>query len=1276
MKRLIIFLAVIFISVVSVAASETVYNVNFGLPNLTSIDSPVRVMKSGSTSDFICGFTTSGTYNENELMTAMNSTLKEAGVTFATVTSISKYWQGREYTITFRLTASDFVGDCRILRISNASSNVFEIAVVSDDDGILNAYTLSGEWDYENEDDFHLTMSGSQYRVTYKLKRNGAVVKTITGDGNPMDLGDFQGEGRHGTYMVEASLVGYTSIFSNQVTMENRFGLSNENHIAVKTYDSPEGTSYIMDVSYYDGLGFPVQDISIGGANDSRSIILPVEYDLMRRYSAKEYLPFSKQGLSGSFISDALSQQQDYYSGDDRAFVENTFENGLSGRLVSSQKAGDIYESADKKVNVTYGIYDGSYDICKLNWNKSNMMRPVIANLGSYSADELTYVRTVTEDNDTSMVFSDVFGKMVMSRRIDGGVNHDTYYVYDLRDSLACVIQPEGSAVMPPNMFTFTGDFWQKYCFSYIYDSRGNMTERHIPGCGAEVMAYDQRNRPVLYADAMMLADSISRYTIYDNMDRIVKEGYVKGLPSPERVQAALYAGTEVISIVDQLDEMVTRQMTYYSDEFSLGLPSYVPSEMRHIIDETYCRNLLARETVYEEPSAGGGLGRWEPGYAKTRSYFYDSYARPVVIHESDNTGWQSTYTYSYDFTGNVLRKTEEHKSSESSNSLICDYAYDSRGRMTSLVRTVNGQEMAPIAYLYDDLGRLGVKDFLGRGNQFYGYDMRGNLLLNASARNGEEIFSQTISYHSPLLPSSTPMFGGFISEITEKHVGNPLYATSYRYDHLGRMTGLSKTEDGDIPSYDWSETSVTYDRNGNLTSIINEGGLPNQVTHYNLDGNRLVSSGSLTGESALYQYYPDGNLKVDSKRNLQFGYNLLNLPQVVTSVGGGTHWARYAYLADGTKMYRKDMHHAGHIYRGSFVYRLEGGVQRLESIGYEEGRILATGHNDWGTAEEFIDTWHVTDHLGNVRAVVDITDTGEDVADVMELVLEQNDYRPFGERVDDERMEVDGENRYRFAGKEEQTFLNGVYSDFGARYHSSDIQRWTTPDPLAEKYYDLSPYAFCANNPINFVDPDGAKTYVVKRDSVYQVVGGVLDDDLNIYVVTYDESGNMIVGESIGKTTSNTSFYNTDPNEITGEKETGWMKGSIINPMDQSGIKFVLDLIQTDPSLISYMLNARNGEPYDFKVTNGTEGAIDGIDIYRGMPIMTDEKGVTTYTSARDVGNMMAGYVAGRKGLPWVIARLGFDGYQSRNKFFWTPEGKSTKNAQKVGWKQGRRTY
>ena len=35
------------------------------------------------------------------------------------------------------------------------------------------------------------------------------------------------------------------------------------------------------------------------------------------------------------------------------------------------------------------------------------------------------------------------------------------------------------------------------------------------------------------------------------------------------------------------------------------------------------------------------------------------------------------------------------------------------------------------------------------------------------------------------------------------------------------------------------------------------------------------------------------------------------------------------------------------------------------------------------------------------------------------------------------------------------------------------------TFDPYGEKYYDFSPYSFCANNPINFVDPDGRNIFI-----------------------------------------------------------------------------------------------------------------------------------------------------------------------------------------------------
>ena len=47
---------------------------------------------------------------------------------------------------------------------------------------------------------------------------------------------------------------------------------------------------------------------------------------------------------------------------------------------------------------------------------------------------------------------------------------------------------------------------------------------------------------------------------------------------------------------------------------------------------------------------------------------------------------------------------------------------------------------------------------------------------------------------------------------------------------------------------------------------------------------------------------------------------------------------------------------------------------------------------------------------------------------------------------------------------------------DFGARMYDPETARWTTPDPLASQYPGISPYAYCANDPVNFVDPEGMR--------------------------------------------------------------------------------------------------------------------------------------------------------------------------------------------------------
>ena len=88
--------------------------------------------------------------------------------------------------------------------------------------------------------------------------------------------------------------------------------------------------------------------------------------------------------------------------------------------------------------------------------------------------------------------------------------------------------------------------------------------------------------------------------------------------------------------------------------------------------------------------------------------------------------------------------------------------------------------------------------------------------------------------------------------------------------------------------------------------------------------------------------------------------------------------------------------------------------------------------------------------------------------------MAETNDYYAFGGRWDRSGSLVDQSNRYRYNGKEEQATFGTPYSDYGARQYSSASGRWLAVDPLAEKYYSYSPYAFCNNNPVNFVDPDG----------------------------------------------------------------------------------------------------------------------------------------------------------------------------------------------------------
>lgn len=66
------------------------------------------------------------------------------------------------------------------------------------------------------------------------------------------------------------------------------------------------------------------------------------------------------------------------------------------------------------------------------------------------------------------------------------------------------------------------------------------------------------------------------------------------------------------------------------------------------------------------------------------------------------------------------------------------------------------------------------------------------------------------------------------------------------------------------------------------------------------------------------------------------------------------------------------------------------------------------------------------------------------------------------------------------------------------------------------------------------------------------------------------------------------------------------------------------------------------------------------------------NEKGQIIYTSARDIGNIAAGYIAGANGMSWQARRAAFDAYQSKINGRLEIEGISTRNAEYYGWRMG----
>ena len=95
------------------------------------------------------------------------------------------------------------------------------------------------------------------------------------------------------------------------------------------------------------------------------------------------------------------------------------------------------------------------------------------------------------------------------------------------------------------------------------------------------------------------------------------------------------------------------------------------------------------------------------------------------------------------------------------------------------------------------------------------------------------------------------------------------------------------------------------------------------------------------------------------------------------------------------------------------------------------------------------------------------------------------------------------------FTGKERDSETG--FSYFGARFYDSDLMTgWLSVDPMADKYPGLSPYNYCAWNPIRLVDPDGREIDWVES------FGGTIYWDDNATSLETTKAGEKYLGRNV----------------------------------------------------------------------------------------------------------------------------------------------------------------
>lgn len=870
--------------------------------------------------------------------------------------------------------------------------------------------------------------------------------------------------------------------------------------IISRTMLSADGKKMIEQRVFDNGLGDIVQEIQSYPGSTLKSVIISHEYDELRR-KTKTWLPVVSSS-GNNYVNNISTLAYSLYGPyGAKAFSLTEYDEFLQLQPSAQYKAGAKWQDNKKKVSVTYS--DTTLVGLYINNNEVVYKRPNSVYLCT---------KTIDEDGCLNAEYTDFNGRLIISETSQGM----TYYVYNAYGDISHVIPPTLSKYIisgySKRKIEDSDDMMQKYAYIYHYDNQRHCTYKKLPGCEPIRYVYDKAGRVAYMKDPAL--GGRSRFYLYDNFGRLCVQGTCSGGNQGKSILST----TSYVSGTDNGICKSGYTVPYTINDPKLEIVNYYDNydfKDKQQKAKMPIVNVDSNQKQYSVGSLTGTLVYATNGEALGTVNVYDYKGQVVRSVRNGLGGFVEDMNTTYTFTGaiaNTLANVNVKYGSNFVAQTTYTYDYDKKTKMKLSVTHGSSTRACETEYNYSDIGRLTSKKrfYSGPNSSYsycsYTYDMHGWLTSIYSGGFREYL------YYADGLDGGC--YNGNISTMKWKANDDISYlGYNFKYDDNNRLKkAVFGTGDKLTSNKDFFNEYVEYDSNGNITRLQRRG-LVNMYGGFGLvddlymtySGNQLTSvrdNATHPAYNGATDFYTDsktktyaltynnaGSLVSDAGRKIaKIEYDYNNNPVRIQFTNGNV--TKYIYSATGEKMrviYQTAVANinvaigstkelaSSQIQSTETVDYLLGGALtlrngRIDKYQFEEGYCQASAA---GSVDYFDSYYYDRDHLGNIRQVIEPYGTNKS------YVIQTMDYYPFGAEFCDKNSKSHVQN-HKYNGKEFDNMHGLNTYDYGARQYNPVTGRWDRTDPLAEKYYNVSPYNYCLNNPVNAVDPDGNLTIFI----------------------------------------------------------------------------------------------------------------------------------------------------------------------------------------------------